>query len=219
MFQLPSLGKGADGRDDPGESWGESMRIRGSEGPRDLRRSRPRTRPRSAAVAVSVGCAAALVACGDDSAQRVIDEVNAYPLVSTINGEVPPEQPTLVHTSKEILNVMRDGQQVRVYRDVREPGTRAPIHIHPFGGWTCVVSGQAVLYLDGSEPKFTGPGECVNMPAMTPMSNVNPGPGPAVLLDSFVTPPNAPVWRIIEVGLEGLGNEFATGHNMKVNPQ
>ena len=25
------------------------------------------------------------------------------------------------------------------------------------------------------------------------------------------------MWRIIEVGLEGLGNEFATDHNFKVN--
>ncbi len=160
-----------------------------------------------------------LAACSGSSSEEFINEVNSYPLVSTINGEVPPGEPTLVHTSQEILNVMRDGQQVRVYKDVREPGTRAPIHIHPFGGWTCVVSGQAVLYLDGSEPKSTGPGECVDMPAMVPMSNVNPGPGPAVLLDSFVTPPDAPVWRIIEQGLEGLGNEFATGHNEKVNPQ
>ncbi|MBU6147473.1 MAG: cupin domain-containing protein [Actinomycetales bacterium] len=160
-----------------------------------------------------------LSSCSTNSAQRVIDEVNAYPLVSTLNGTVPPGEPTLVHTSQEILNVMRDGQQVRVYRDVREAGTRAPIHIHPFGGWTCVVSGQAVLYLDGAEPQETGPGECVDMPAMTPMSNVNPGPGPAVLLDSFVTPPDAPVWRIVEVGVESLGNEFATGHNVKVNHQ
>lgn len=57
------------------------------------------------------------------------------------------------------------------------------------------------------------------MPAMMTMSNINSGPGPAVLLDSFVAPPDAPVWRIIEVGLESLGNEFATGHNVKVNPQ
>ena len=57
------------------------------------------------------------------------------------------------------------------------------------------------------------------MPAMMTMSNVNRGTGPAVLLDSFVTPPDAPVWRIIEVGLKSLGNEFATGHNVKVNPQ
>lgn len=108
-----------------------------------------------------------LSSCSTNSAQRVIDEVNAYPLVSTLNGTVPPGEPTLVHTSQEILNVMRDGQQVRVYRDVREAGTRAPIHIHPFGGWTCVVSGQAVLYLEGAEPQETGPGECVHMPAMT----------------------------------------------------
>jgi quercetin dioxygenase-like cupin family protein len=157
--------------------------------------------------------------CSSDSEESVINEVNSYPLVSTINGEVPPGEPTLVHTSKEILNVMRDGQQVRVYQDVRDAGTRAPIHIHPFGGWTCVVSGQAVLYLDGSPPKKTGPGECVDMPAMVPMSNVNPGPGPTILLDNFVTPPDAPVWRIVEKGLENMGNEFATGHNEKVNPQ
>ena len=173
----------------------------------------------SVLVALGLSSVSILTACSTVSEDLTIEEVNSYPLVSTINGEVPPEKPTLVHTSEEILNVMRDGQQVRVYRDTREAGTRAPIHIHPFGGWTCVVSGQAVLYLDGSEPKETGPGECVNMPAMTPMSNVHPGPGPAVLLDSFVTPPNAPVWRIIEAGQEALGNEFATGHNVKVNPQ
>ena len=177
------------------------------------------SRRRLAITVAGAGCIVLLVACSSGSAQEVIDEVTSFPLVSTINGEVPPGEPTLVHTSKLILDTMRDGQQVRVYRDVREPGTRAPIHIHPFGGWTCVVSGKAVLYLDGSTPKETGPGECVDMPAMVPMSNVNPGPEPAVLLDNFVTPPDAPVWRIIEIGQEGLGNEFASGHNEKVNPQ
>lgn len=162
-------------------------------------------------VLVLTGCG------GESSAQQVIAEADAIPLTSTINGEVPPEAPTLVHTSELILNVMRDGQEVRVYRDVREAGTRAPIHVHPFGGWTCVVSGQAVLYLDGAEPRTTRAGECVDMPALVPMSNVNPGPGPAVLLDSFVTPPGAPVWRIIETGLTDLGDEFASGHGVQVN--
>lgn len=170
--------------------------------------------------AMAVAGSLALAGCSNDSdGQAVIDEANAIPLTSTINGEVPPGKPTLVHFSNEILNVMRDGQQVRVFRDVREPGTRAPIHVHPFGGWTCVVSGEAVLYLDGSEPQTTRAGECVNMPPLIPMSNVNPGTEPAVLLDSFVTPPNAPVWRIIEVGLTGLGDEFASDGHTKVNPQ
>jgi quercetin dioxygenase-like cupin family protein len=158
--------------------------------------------------------------CGSESdAQRLIDEVNAFPLVSTINGEVPPGEATLVHTSVEALDTMKDGQQVRVYRDVRDAGTRAPIHMHPFGGWTCVVSGQAVLYLEGSEPKRANAGDCVDMPAMVPMSNVNPGPGPAVLLDNFVTPPDAPVWRIVEVGLQTLGDEFSTGHDERESQQ
>ena len=159
-----------------------------------------------------------LSACSTAESDEAIDEVNAYPTVSTVNGEVPPGSPTLIHTSKETLNVMRDGQHIRVYRDVREPGTRAPIHIHPFGGWTCVMSGQAVMYLEGMEPKKAGPGECIDMPPMTPMSNVNPGTEPAVLIDTFVTPPNAPMMRIIEEGLED-DNQFATDHNLKTNPQ
>lgn len=170
--------------------------------------------------ALGLAVGALCSACsGDTEGQDVIAEANAIPLTSTINGEVPPETPTLVHTSREILNVMRDGQQVRVFRDVREPGTRAPIHVHPFGGWTCVVSGEAVLYLEGSEPQTTRAGECVNMPPLIPMSNANPGKVPAVLLDSFVTPPDAPVWRIVEKGLTGLGDEFATDNHTKVNPQ
>ena len=151
------------------------------------------------------------------AAQEVIDEANAMPLISEINGMVPPEKPTLVHTSALVLNVMRDGQQVRVYRDIREPGTRAPFHVHPFGGWTCVVSGQAVLYLEGAEPQRVDEGGCVNMPALKPMSNANPGPGPAVLLDNFVTPPGAPVWRIVEEGATGMGDEFATGPAIREN--
>lgn len=152
------------------------------------------------------------------SAQQVIDEANAMPLISQINGMVPPEQPTLVHTSALVLNVMRDGQQVRVYRDVREAGTRAPFHVHPFGGWTCVVSGQAILYLEGAEPQRVEAGGCVDMPALKAMSNANPGPGPSVLLDNFVTPPGAPVWRIVESGDTAMGNEFATGPAIRENP-
>jgi len=151
------------------------------------------------------------------SAQQVIDEANAMPLISEINGMIPPEKPTLVHTSALVLNVMRDGQQVRIYRDIREPGTRAPFHVHPFGGWTCVVSGQAILYLAGAEPQRVEAGGCVDMPALQPMSNANPGPGPSVLLDNFVTPPGAPVWRIVEQDDTALGNEFATGPAIREN--
>lgn len=174
------------------------------------------------ACAMAIGASTILtlptgLALGEESIDQVIRRVNAMPQVSEINGTVPPGKPTLVHSSNEVLNLVREGLQIRVYRDIREAGTRAPIHVHPFGGWTCVVSGQAVLVLQGSQPIRTGVGDCVNMPPLVPMSNINPGPGPAVLLDSFVTPVNAPVWRIIEKGETGLGNEFATDHNTRFN--
>ena len=73
--------------------------------------------------------------------QDVVDEARAIPLVSSLNGEVLPGTVTLADTSEEVLNVLREGQQVRVFRNTREAGTRSPIHVHPFGGWTCVVSG------------------------------------------------------------------------------
>ncbi len=149
--------------------------------------------------------AASLMAAYEKDSMASAD---ALPLMSTINGEVPPEKPTLVADSTEILNVMRDGQQIRIYRDIRDAGTRAPIHVHPFGGWTCVVTGTAVLYKEGAEPITAKAGDCFDMPPLTPMSNVNPGPGPSVLLDSCATPPDSPIWRIIEEGQTDLGNEF-----------
>lgn len=186
-----------------------------------------RTVATSMALALTAtGCAASTVsepgtasptAMLSADASAVIAEANAMPLVSTLNGEVPPGEPTLVMTSAEVLNLMRDGQQVRVYRDTRDAGTRSPIHVHPFGGWTCVVSGQAVLYVEGEEPKTARTGECVAMPPLRAMSNANPGPGTSVLLDNFVTPSGAPVWRIVEQGETQLGDEFADGHGTQTN--
>ena len=150
--------------------------------------------------------------------QDSLAKAEAMPLMSQINGQVPPGTPTLVATSTEILNVMRDGQQVRVFRDIRDPGTRAPIHVHAFGGWTCVVSGEAILYMEGADPVTAKAGDCMDMPALTPMSNANPGTVPSVLLDTFATPPDAPIWRIVEKGETQLGNEFATGPSTKANP-
>lgn len=166
-------------------------------------------------VAASLSSAAPWTALDEDAVQQAA----AMPLVTTINGEVPPGTPSLVHTSALDVRTIRDGLQVRVYRDVREPGTRAPIHVHPFGGWTCVGSGQAILYVEGMAPQTAKAGECVEMPALVPMSNANPGPGPSVLFDNFVTPVGSPVWRIVEEGQTQLGDEFATGDGERVNPE
>lgn len=175
----------------------------------------------AALVVAAAGC---LSACSQESAptvasatpstftpsdQAVIDEMNALPLVSTINGQQLPGTPMLVKSSLIQVDAPHAGRQVRVYQDIREPGTRSPIHVHPFGGWTCIASGQATLFAEGHDPVSAKAGECFDMPALTPMSNLNDGNVPAVLLDNFVTPPGAPIWRVIEADQQHLGTEFA----------
>ncbi|MCF8526929.1 MAG: hypothetical protein K9G80_05390 [Candidatus Nanopelagicales bacterium] len=43
-----------------------------------------------------------------------------------------------------------DGVRHLVMRSVGAPGTRAPIHVHAFGGTTPVLEGQMTNYLEGS---------------------------------------------------------------------
>jgi quercetin dioxygenase-like cupin family protein len=153
-----------------------------------------------------------LAACGTSAAtapdaERQADE---FPPTTTVNGEKLPGKPVLTHSSEEILSLMRDGRSVRVYRDTRDAGTRSPIHVHPYGGWTCIVEGQAVFFLEGSDSIEAGPGECFEMPALTAMSNYNPGPGTTTMLDSFVSPEGANLWVPIEACLADLGHEFPT---------
>jgi hypothetical protein len=173
--------------------------------------------PECRVIASTTGATEPSAASGPSFDTSTIAKADTMPLVTTINGQVPPGTPALVETSTQVLDLMRDGQEIRVFRDIREPGTRAPIHVHPFGGWTCVVSGIAVLYMEGAAPETAKAGECVDMPPLRAMSNANPGTEPSVLLDSFATPPGAPLWRIVEKGDTGLGDEFATGSATKTN--
>lgn len=133
--------------------------------------------------------------------------------VSMINGAVPPSKPTAASKSTTLLDVVQDGQRHLVFKDVRPEGTRSPIHEHPFGGATCMESGEMTLYLEGSEPQVAGPGECYWMPPGKPMSGVNTGGGPAVLIDMFTVPDGQPVWRVVEEGQESLQENFDSGNS------
>lgn len=131
--------------------------------------------------------------------------------VTTINGEVPPGIPTAVDESVTLLDVVDSGIQHLVYRDTRSPGTRSPIHEHPYGGTTCVISGEMTLYLEGSEPQLAREGECYWMPPGLPMTGVNTGVDFAVMIDNFAVVPGQPVWFVIEPGQEGAIDEFGGG--------
>lgn len=94
-------------------------------------------------------------------------------------------------------------------RTVREQGTRSPIHVHPYGGQTCVISGQMTLYMDGLQtPKVANAGECYFMPAGHRMSGVNTYDGPTFMIDTFVVPRGEQVWIVVEPGMEDSQDQF-----------
>ena len=128
--------------------------------------------------------------------------------VLTINGEIPPNKPTPLTKSTVVVDVVEDGQRRVVFRDERPAGTRSPIHVHPYGGVTCMVSGEMTLYLEGSAPQTVGPGQCYSMPPGTPMTGVNTGDGVAVLFDIFTVPEGEAVWTVVEEGQQDLQDSF-----------
>lgn len=131
--------------------------------------------------------------------------------VTTINGEVPPGTPTAVDESITKLDVVQDGIQHLVYQDTRAPGTRSPIHEHPYGGTTCVLSGEMTLFLQGSEPQVADAGDCYWMPPGLPMTGASTGVDYAVMIDTFAVPEGEPVWWVVEPGQEGAADEFGGG--------
>jgi quercetin dioxygenase-like cupin family protein len=94
-------------------------------------------------------------------------------------------------------------------RSVRDKGTRSPIHVHPHGGQTCVVTGEMSLYLDG-EPTVqkAGPGDCYWMPSGRRMSGVNSADIPTIMIDTFVVPKGEQVWIVVEPGMEDAQDQF-----------
>lgn len=131
--------------------------------------------------------------------------------VTTINGKVPPGEPTAVVQSLTLLDVVEGDLQHLVYRDTRQPGTRSPIHQHPYGGSTCVLSGQMTLFVQGGEPKVADEGECYWMPPGVSMTGSATGNDYAVMIDTFAVPPGQPVWWVVEPGQEGTVDEFGGG--------
>lgn len=165
---------------------------------------------------VSLPLIAACSASTDDSSSPqdvVLSPAPSPPTadVTTINGAVPPGTPTAVDESVTLLDVIDSGIQHLVYRDTRSPGTRSPIHEHPYGGTTCVISGEMTLYLEGSDPQLASEGECYWMPPGRPMTGVNTGVDFAVMIDTFAVVPGQPVWYVIEPGQEDAIDEFGGG--------
>lgn len=133
-----------------------------------------------------------------------------------INGKELPNKPTKTMFESRLLTIEQldakgkpTGMILVTSRSVRDKGTRSPIHVHPFGGQTCVVSGEMSLYLEGTaEVKRAGPGDCYYMPAGRRMSGVNSADQPTIMIDTFVVPAGEQVWIVVEPGMEDAQDQF-----------
>ena len=123
-----------------------------------------------------------------------------YP-ITTINGATPPGklQP-LANTSTMLDTKQSDGLRLLVTKGTRLAGTRVAIHVHEYGGHTCVLSGEITDFVEGKANGRYPAGTCYYMPANTPMSAANLGKEDAVLIDTFVLPFGAPPITIMEPG-------------------
>lgn len=128
-----------------------------------------------------------------------------------INGKSLPMTPSKSMFETRVLEATEglEGRVIITSRTVRQAGTRSPIHMHPYGGQTCVVAGEMTLYMDGAEPKVAPEGACYWMPPGRRMSGVNSAENRAtIMLDTFIVPVGTRVWEVVEPGLEDSQNQF-----------
>lgn len=131
--------------------------------------------------------------------------------VTIINGQAPPEKVTALLEQSEMMRTSDGaGNTLVVARGVRPPHSRSPIHVHEYGGTTCVITGQMTLYMTGMAPLNAKAGQCYYMPAGPVMSGVNLGDTASVLIDSFRFPDKKEPWAIVEP-LQGPYKQFDGG--------
>ncbi len=121
--------------------------------------------------------------------------------VSSLNGAplpVPVAPLVATHTMMDIID--SKGMRVVVVMGTRRPGTRAPIHVHDYGGHTCVFSGEITIFMEGHAPLPKPAGSCYDMPPNMLMSAANLGATDVVLTDTFTLPPGRPLMTVRERG-------------------
>jgi quercetin dioxygenase-like cupin family protein len=119
--------------------------------------------------------------------------------ITKINGVIPQGKLLpLVNTKTMIDTVQADGNILLITMGTRQAGTRVGIHVHEYGGHTCVLSGQITNFIEGKPNELYPVGTCYYMPPGTPMSASNLGKEDAVLTDTFILPVGASPTTILE---------------------
>lgn len=123
------------------------------------------------------------------------------PPITKINGlTLPGEMKSLVNVKTMIDTMTDSGKRLIITQGTRPAGSRVGIHVHHYGGTTCVLSGAITDFVEGHPPMYWPAGTCYYMPPNTPMSAANLGSTDALLQDIFYLPPGEPTITIVEPG-------------------
>ena len=143
-------------------------------------------------MALALSLTAALLGCDITKSPHT----NAQPSMSAeldvtqINRERPPGRlERLVDVTTMLDTLDSNGQRILVERGVRKAGTRVAIHVHEYGGHTCVLSGEITDFVEGRPPKKFRAGTCYYMPPNVLMTAANLSNEDAVVIDTFILPP------------------------------
>ena len=131
-------------------------------------------------------------------AQQACD-LGGFDVTTEINGLAPPGRVDgLKNTVVMMDRLLPSGERIVVTRGTRLAGTRVSIHVHKFSGHTCVLSGAITDFVESMAPELFPADTCYYMPANTPMTAVNLGTEDAVLIDTFILPPDDDPITVIE---------------------
>jgi quercetin dioxygenase-like cupin family protein len=139
--------------------------------------------------------------CTTDHHKSQVSAASSELNVTTLNGERPPGRLERLVDVKTMLDTVDvNGKRIVVDKGVRKAGTRVGIHVHEYGGHTCVMSGEITGFMEGHPPTKWPAGTCYYMPPNRLMAAANLGTEDAVLIDTFILPPGAPTITIRELG-------------------
>lgn len=151
----------------------------------------------------------AMVLNGAVAGTTVKAGTTAPPMVTTINGTVPPGRIQAAQVTRLLRVNLESGEVLYQYRTVRPPGTRAPIHTHPYGGSTCVIQGETTMRIEGRPGAVTHrAGTCFYMPPGPVMANFNSGTIPFITLDTFILKKGQKPMQVVEPGHAHIEGEF-----------
>lgn len=137
----------------------------------------------------------------EECLESTVDDVETALDVTTINGAVVPGELRSMQDSTTMLDTLdANGNRLLVTRGTREAGTRVGIHVHKYGGHTCVMTGEITDFIEGEESSVYPAGTCYYMPPNVLMAAANLGTEDAVLIDNFTLPEGEPVITFREPG-------------------